>query len=81
MTETQRIDDTLGETYIADTPTKIKAEVYLESLKVEIPNETLRLTQLAEQANNDKTRKVLFQSETDKIAEEPKVNKATPVKL
>ena len=40
MTETQMIDDMLGETYIADTPEKISQIIYLESLN---PDERLRL--------------------------------------
>ena len=40
MTETQMIDDMLGETYIVDTPEKISMDVYLESLS---PDERLRL--------------------------------------
>ena len=42
MTETQMIDDMLGETYIVDTPEKISRDIYLESLN---PDEHLRLIQ------------------------------------
>ena len=42
MTETQMIDDMLGETYIVDTPEKISRDIYLESLN---SDEHLRLIQ------------------------------------
>ena len=42
MTETQMIDDMLGETYIVGTPEKISRLIYLESLG---PDEHLRLFQ------------------------------------
>ena len=42
MTETQMIDDMLGETYIVDTPEKISRDIYLESLN---PDEQLQLIQ------------------------------------
>ena len=65
MTETQMIDDMLGETYIADTPEKISRDIYLESLK---PDEHLRLVQsnnlvvkIGANKQINKNKNVLFQ--------------------